>query len=142
LADELCAHLSKRFHIAVCAREIAQGRGYRLYQVHKPSNRHLVDIHPVSALPPARRIARVLVAAPEELIAQKVIAYHQRRGQPKSGTDWRDLAMLLLTFPALKRAEGPVIDRLRAANADADILNLWNDLVKQKIQPAKDADEF
>lgn len=50
--------------------------------------------------------------------------------------------MLLVTFPALKRAEGPVIDRLRAANADADILNLWNDLVKQKIQPAKDADEF
>lgn len=142
LADELRAHLSKRFHIAVRVREIAQGRGYRLYQVHKPSNRHLVDIRPVSALPPARRIARVLVAAPEELIAQKVIAYHQRRGQPKSGTDWRDLAMLLLTFPALKRAEGPVIDRLRAANSDVDILNLWNDLVKQKIQPAKDADEF
>jgi len=41
--------------------------------------------------------------------ASKVIAYQQRRGQPKSGTDWRDLALLLLTFPDLKRDAGPVV---------------------------------
>jgi hypothetical protein len=29
-------------------------------------------------------------------------AFHQRRGKPKSGTDWRDIAMLLLAFPDLK----------------------------------------
>jgi hypothetical protein len=59
----------------------------------------------------------VLVVAPADLIAGKVIAYHQRRGQPKSGTDWRDVAMLLLTFPELKRDPGRVRDCLLAAGA-------------------------
>jgi hypothetical protein len=66
-------------------------------------------------VPPAQRIAQVLVVIPEELIALKVIAYHTRRGQPKSGTDWRDLAMLLLTFPELKHESG-LVD-LQAAHA-------------------------
>lgn len=102
LAEELRAHLSNTFHIAVRVREVAEGRGYRLYQIQKSGNRHLVDIRLVATLPPSRRIAEVLVATPEELIALKVIAYHMRRGQPKSGTDWRDIAMLLLAFPDLK----------------------------------------
>ncbi len=38
------------------------------------------------SLPPFRRIAEVQVASPEELIALEVIAYYQRRGQPKSTT--------------------------------------------------------
>ncbi len=44
----------------------------------------------------------------------KVISYHQRRGKPKSGTDWQDLTMLL-TFPELKRDSGsvPVVERLQ-----------------------------
>jgi hypothetical protein len=142
LAEELRAVLSDRFHIAVRVREVAQGRGYRLYQIQKSGNRHLVDIRPIPTLPPTRRIAQVLVASPEELIAQKVIAYDQRRGQPKSGTDWRDLAMLLLTFPDLKRETGPVADRLRAANATERSLELWRDLVKQSIQSAEEDDEF
>lgn len=142
LAEEVRAYLGKRFHIAVRVPEIAQGRGYRLYQVQKPANRHLVDIRAVPSLPPSRRIAQVLVASPEELIAQKVIAYYQRRGQPKSGTDWRDLAMLLLTFPDLKRDTGPVQQRLQAANAEERIMDLWRDLVTQSIQPAEDDDEF
>jgi hypothetical protein len=142
LAEELRAFLGARFHIAVRTREIAQGRGYRLYQIQKPANRHLVDVRPVSSLPPSRRIAQVLVASPEELVAHKVIAYHQRRGQPKSGTDWRDLAMLLLTFPDLKRDASPVRQRLQAANADESVMTLWHDLVKQDIQPANEDDEF
>ncbi len=142
LAEELRAHLSERFHVAILVRQVAQGRGYRLYQVQKSGNRHLVDIRPIPALPPTRRIAQVLVASPEELIAQKVIAYDQRRGQPKSGTDWRDLAMLLLTFPELKREAGPVADRLRAANAEEHVSELWRDLVKQPIQSAEEDDEF
>ena len=84
----------------------------------------------------------MLVASPEELIALKVIAYHQRRGQPKSGTDWRDIAMLLLAFPDLKQNEGPVTKRLVAANAGEDIMNLWRELVKQSIQAAEDDEEF
>lgn len=142
LAEELRAHLSNRFHIAVRVCKVAQGRGYRLYQIQKPTNRHLVDIRPVPTLPPSRRIAQVLVASPEELLARKVIAYHQRRGQPKSGTDWRDLAMLLLAFPELKQDVGPVTERLQTANVGEDIMNLWRELVRQEIQPAEDDDEF
>ena len=142
LAEELRAHLSAHLHVAVRVREVAEGRGFRLYQIQKSGNRHLVDIRFVPTLPPSKRIARVLVALPEELIALKVIAYHQRRGQPKSGTDWRDVAMLLLTFPELKQNVGLVAERLQAANASEDIMNLWRDLVSQNILPAEEDEEF
>ncbi|MBM4044718.1 MAG: nucleotidyl transferase AbiEii/AbiGii toxin family protein [Planctomycetes bacterium] len=141
LAEELRGYLGKRFHIAVRVRQVAQGRGYRLYQIRKAGNRHLVDLRPVAKLPPARRVEDVLVAEPPELIASKVIAYHQRRGQPKSGTDWRDLAMLLLRFPQLKRESGPVAERLQAAGADAAV-SVWKEIVAQKIQPPDEDGEF
>jgi len=141
-AQELRDYLSQRFHIAVRVREIGEGRGFRLYQVQKPGNRHLVDVRPVSTLPAAQRIAEVLVIAPADLIAYKVVAYHQRRGHPKSGTDWRDLAMLLLTFPDLKRDPGPVTERLQAMSAAPDVLAVWKELVAQEIKPADEDDEF
>jgi hypothetical protein len=92
----------------VWVRPVSQGRGYRLLQVWQPRNRHLVDIRAVESLPAAQHLADVLAMAPAELIANKVQAYYQRRGRPKSGTDWRALALLLLTFPELKRDPGPV----------------------------------
>jgi hypothetical protein len=113
-----------------------------LFQVRKSGNRHLVDVRPVERLPSAQRIGEVLVIAPADLIAGKVIAYHQRRGRPKSGTDWRDLAMLLLTFPELKHGPGPVRDCLRAAGADPLVLAVWEELVAQLIQPADEEGEF
>ncbi len=141
LAREIQEYLRQQFRIAVRVREIGKGKGYRLYQVQKPRNRHLVDIRPVATLPPTKRISKVLVVTPPELIANKVISYHQRRGKPKSGTDWRDLAMLLLTFPELKHKSGPVLERLQAAEVDPAILSVWNELVTQEITPADD-DEF
>jgi hypothetical protein len=141
-SQELREYLSQRFHIAVRVRQVSEGRGYRVFQVRKSGNRHLVDIRPVQTLPRARRIAQVLVMAPEELIASKVIAYHLRRGKPKSGTDWRDLAMLLLTFPHLKHDPSPVVDCLRVAGADAAVLAVWEELVSQEIQPSDEDDEF
>jgi hypothetical protein len=142
LAEQLRDRLSARFHIAVRVREIGEGRGYRLYQVQKPTNRHLVDVRPVATLPPVRRIGDVLVVAPEELIAGKLIAYRRRQGTPKSGTDWRDLAVLLLAFPELKRSFGPVRDRLEAAGAEPTIFAAWDDLVGQHIEAERDEDEF
>ena len=124
LAEEIRTYLSDRFHIAIRVREVADGRGFRLYQVQKSGNRHLVDIRLVASLPPSQRISQVLVASPEELIALKVIAYYQRRGQPKSGTDWRDIAMLLLAFPDLKQSGGLVMERLKAENADEGVMKL------------------
>ncbi|MEP7199707.1 MAG: nucleotidyl transferase AbiEii/AbiGii toxin family protein [Chloroflexota bacterium] len=142
LAEELRTHLNDRFHIAVRVREIGAGRGHRLYQTQQTGNRHWVDVRPVAQLPPAQRIERVLVVAPAELIAYKVISYHQRRGQPKSGTDWRDLAMLLLTFPELKRESGIVRERLQAADADEAVMNVWKELVAQEISATDEDAEF
>ena len=63
LAEDLCEQLSSRFHIAVRVRVIGGGKGYRLVQVQKPGNRHLVDIRSVNELPDAKRIEDILVMA-------------------------------------------------------------------------------
>jgi hypothetical protein len=139
LADELRSHLAGRFHIAVRVRRVGT-RGYRLFQVRRPKSRHLADLRQVDVLPASRTIAGVLVLAPADLIAEKVIAYDRRRGQPKSGTDWRDLASLLLTFPELKTSSGPVRVALEAREANAAIFAAWESLVHQEI--VAEEDEF
>src|SRR5713226_5785002 len=55
LAEEFRKFLNQRFHIAVRVRKVREGLGYRIYQVRKPENRHLIDIRPVDELPPAQR---------------------------------------------------------------------------------------
>lgn len=142
VAQELCASLRQRFHIAVRTRRVGAGQGLRVFQVRKSGNRHLVDLRSVEALPEAERIAGVLVLAPAELIASKVRAYHQRRGQPKSGTDWRDLALMLLTFPALKCDPGPVGKCLQATGAGPEVLAVWKDLVAQDIRRTQEDEAF
>ena len=142
LAEELREHLSERFHIAIRVRAIGGGKGYRLFQILKPRNRHLVDLRTVESLPHAERIADVLVTAPPDLIAQKVISYHARRGQPKAGTDWRDLAMLLLTFPELKQEQGAVSSALKSTGARDDVMRTWYELVAQEMIEPEDDSEF
>jgi hypothetical protein len=142
LADELRQDLSQTFNIALRIREVGEGKGYRLFQLQKSGNRHLVDLRPVDILPQAQRIEGILVIAPTELLASKVIAYHQRRGKPKSGTDWRDIAMLLITFPELKCSPGPVDECLQAAGVDAAIFVVWQEFVSQDLQLPDEDDEF
>ena len=142
LAEELREYLSERFHIAVRVRVIGVGKGYRLFQIQKPRNRHLVDVRTTESLPHAERIEDVMVMSPPELIAHKVIAYHVRRGQPKAGTDWRDLAMLLLTFPELKKEQGAVGEALRSMKAGEDVMKAWCELVAQEIVEPEDDGEF
>lgn len=142
LTEELCEHLSSRFQIEIRIREIGEGRGYRLFQIQKSGNRHLVDVRPTDALPSAQRVQGVLVIAPAELIASKVVSYYRRRGQPKSGTDWRDIAMLLLQFPEFKSEAGPVLECLRAGGAEQEVLEAWRELVAQEIQPPDEDDDF
>ncbi len=142
LAEELREHLNQRFHIAVRTRKVREGLGYRLYQVRKEGNRHLVDVRPVENLPPHQQVEDVQTINPVELIAGKVVAYYQRRNKPKAGTDWRDLAMLLLTFPELKRDPGPVSDELTDSGADAVILAIWKEIVESKIEPQDEESEF
>jgi hypothetical protein len=142
LAEELREHLSDHFHITVRESVIGAGKGYRLFQIHKPRNRHLVDLRPAESLPRAERIEDVLVMSPPQLIAQKVISYHARRGQPKAGTDWRDLAMLLLTFPELKKEQGAVSEALKSAGVKDDVVQTWRELVVQEIVEPDGDGEF
>jgi len=142
LAEELRGYLSERFHIAVRVRVIGAGKGYRLFQIQKPRNRHLVDLRAVESLPRAERIEDVLVMSPPELIAQKVISYHGRRGQPKAGTDWRDLAMLLLTFPELKKEKGAVSEALKSSDASEETMKSWRELIAQELIEPDDDSEF
>jgi molybdopterin converting factor small subunit len=142
LAEELRAHLGKTFTIAARVREVAAGQGFRVYQLREPKNRHLADIRQVAIFPPTQIISEVRVPTPEDLIAQKLLSFVSRRGQPKSGTDWRDLMLLLLTYPLLKTERGAVLERLTAAGASAAVLAEWQRLVASEIRPEGDADEF
>lgn len=142
LAEELRKHLNQKFHIAVRIRTVREGIGLRIYQVRKPENRHLVDIRPVEAFPPAKQVKKVLVVTPAELVAEKIASFTRRKGKPKAGTDWRDLANLLLTFPDLKTEEGPVAERLCANGAGPEVMAAWKELVAEEILPEDDDDEF
>lgn len=142
LAEELRQNLSDRFHIAVRVRMIGAGKGYRLFQISKPRNRHLVDVRNAESLPHAERIEDVLVISPPELIAHKVISYHARRGQPKSGTDWRDLAMLLLTFPELKQEKGRVSEALKSLGAKEGAMHTWREMAAQELIEPREDGEF
>lgn len=135
LAEEIRAMLNQQFQIAIRVCKVRDGIGYRVYQLQKPKNRHLVDVRSVQELPPAQLVQEVLVLTPPELISSKILAWASRRGKPKAGTDWRDLAILLLTFPNLKTEDGPVADCLRAGHAPESALAAWKDVVSQEILP-------
>ena len=140
LAEELRGHLNQQFHIAVRIRKVGDEIGFRLYQLAKPKNRHLVDVRPVESLPPAQRIEGVLVVTPAEVVAGKVISCVRRKGKPKSFTDRRDLAHMLLRFPELKVEDGVVRQRLEAHGADEKVLAFWCELVAEEILPEEDDD--
>ena len=142
LTEELREYLSERFHIAIRVRVLGAGKGYRLFQIQKPRNRHLVDVRNTESLPHAERIEDVLVMSPPELVAHKVIAYHARRGQPKSGTDWRDLAMLLLTFPELKKDDGAVSEALKSLGANDEVIKTWRQFVAEDLRESTEDGEF
>jgi hypothetical protein len=139
-AEELRAHLSQRFQIAVRIRTVADGLGLRLYQLRKPKNRHLVDVRSVNSIPPHQVVDNVLVVPPADLIAQKVLSMVSRAKSAKGLTDHADIRRLLLTFPELKVREGLVADRLRDAGAPGPVLDAWRAIAASEIV-AEDDDE-
>jgi hypothetical protein len=141
LAEQLCSHLHERFHIAVRAREAAGGAGYRIYQVRQPKNRHLVHLRGVDRIPDCNRLEEVLVLTPPELISRKVLSMVSRLNTAKGMTDAADLRRLLLTFPELKREQGPVFDLLRGAGSET-ALSAWRDLVSQEFVSEDEDDDF
>ena len=134
-ADEIREHLNERFHVAVRVRTVAGGAGYRLYQVRKPKNRHLVDVRSVDELPACNLVEGILVPTPPKLITQKLLSMVSRPNTAKGMIDGADLRRLLLVFPELKTEEGPVADSLRTAEAPEIALEAWRDLVAQVIAP-------
>jgi hypothetical protein len=142
LAEELRGYLAERFHIAVRVRTVRGDKGYRLFQMQETGNRHLVDVRPVDSLPQSQPIEGILVLAPTQLIAQKVISFHSRQGQPKGFSDMRDLAVLLLTFPDMRTESGVVSKALEAFGATAEEMTTWRELVAQELIAPNDDDEF
>jgi len=142
VTEELRKHLSDKFTIAIRVREVAKAKGYRLFQIQKTGNRHLVDVRSVAKLPEATMIQGISVAAPPELIAQKVLSYQARRGQPKGFSDMRDLAVLFLAFPELKTESGPVLDALNSLDANPEVFQTWRELVTQEIREPTPDSEF
>lgn len=140
LAEELRAMLNERFQVAVRVREVGEGLGFRVYQVRKPDNRHLVDLRQVDTLPPTEQIADVRVLEPAELVISKLTAWVSRRGKPKAGTDWRDLALLLLTFPELRDQGSSIDQRLRESGADEAVLAAWEEMRHQALSREDDDD--
>jgi hypothetical protein len=142
LAEELREHLSERFHIAVRVRTVRGDKGYRLFQMQKSGNRHLVDVRPVQILPQSQMVEGVRVLAPAELIAHKATSFHSRQGQPKGFSDMRDLAVLFLTFPEMKTEFGAVSNALQALGASAEEMKTWRELVAQELSAPNEDDEF
>lgn len=136
-SEELRSHLSELFHIAVRVREIGDGKGFRIYQTRKEGNRHLVDIRPIKNFPETQTVEDIQILSPLELIVSKVISFHSRKGKPKAGTDWRDLAVLLLRFPELKEK---VAESLQAKNVSEAVLETWAEIERQDFQ-FEDEDE-
>ncbi len=137
LAEELKEFLSDKFHIAVRIKTVADGKGFRLYQIRSEGNRHLIDLRMISEFPATETIEDILVLSPVELLASKIISYHSRKGKPKAGTDYRDLGMLLLRFPELKEK---VLESLQAKNVGEAVLETWAEIASQDFQ-LEDEDE-
>jgi hypothetical protein len=56
LAEELKQYLSDKFHIALRVRTVADGKGFRIYQIRSEGNRHLVDLRMISEFPAPKRL--------------------------------------------------------------------------------------
>jgi Nucleotidyl transferase AbiEii toxin, Type IV TA system len=138
LAEDVRAHLAATLHIAARVREVVPEHGYRVFQIRKPKNRHLVDVRQVDELPSNRLIGGVRVIEPADLAAMKTIAMTERRHRPKGSTDLTDLQRLLLTFPDLKTNDGEVFERLRALGGSEAVFTTWRDVVREHIEPDED----
>ena len=137
LASDLRSLLAERFHIAVRLREVVDG-GFRVYQLRKPKNRHLVDVRQVARLPAFRTIENVRVVEPVELAALKAIAIAGRSGHEKALSDRLDLHRLLRAVPELRAEDGPVPARLGELGASGDALLAWRDVAQRPLESDDD----
>lgn len=84
----------------------------------------------------------VRILSPVELIASKIVSFQSRRGKPKSGTDRRDLAVLLLKFPELKTGDGEVGEILLKRGVNNEVLDAWREIVAQDLRVEDDDEDL
>jgi hypothetical protein len=142
LAEEIRVHLVATFVIAVRVREVASGVGFRVYQVRKPKNRHLVDVRQETSLPSCQLIGGLKVLTPAELVARKIISMVSRANTPKAMTDTADVWRLLLAFPALKSVRGDVASLLASLEANPQVTERWQQVVATTIEPEIEDDDY
>lgn len=138
VADDIRMFLSSEFHIAARVRKVKEGIGYRVYQLRKPENRHLVDVRKVDYLPESRVVNGVRVLTPELIVAGKLNASWQRRHHPKSDTDRRDIRYMLLAFPQFKEEPGRITSLLTAAGASEGVVQLWQEMAEAPLEEVDD----
>ncbi len=97
----------------------------------------MIDIRLITEFPDTKIVEEIQVLSPLELIVSKVISFQSRYGKPKSWTDKRDLAVLLLRFPELKEK---VSENLQAKNVGKAVLQIWTEIARQDFQ-FEDEDE-
>lgn len=123
LAEEVRSSLTERFRIAVRVRVVADGRGFRVYQLRQPRNRHLVDVRQVDEVPEWNRIDGVRVVRAPALFVMKLESYAARKRTPKGITDKVDIVRMLQAYPEFPD-RGPVALLLaRAPQAARDALD-------------------
>ena len=140
LATAIRDHLHQELKIATRVRSVANGKGFRVYQVQKPTNRHLVDLRQVDQLPECQLNDGIQVVAPLELIVLKIIGMTARRHTPKGLTDHADLMRLLLKYPTYKTSPHLVADLLEQHSADQQAQQLWQEISSQSFQANDDED--
>ena len=126
LVAQISDRLRQEFYIATRSREVKSNQAWRIYQVLKSGNRHLVDIRQVDRLPEFEVINQIQVLSPLELIISKIISAYARQNQPKGFSDLRDLYSLILTFPQL-------VNQIKIPSENERIRYVWNDVQLQQI---------
>ena len=142
LAEEIRMHLAETFTIAVRIREVASGVGFRVYQLRKPKNRHLVDVRQEKNLPACQSVGGLKILTPTELVARKIISMVSRANTPKAMTDTADVWRLLLAFPVLKSERGDVASLLSSLGASPEVTERWQQVVATTIEPEIEDDDY
>jgi len=141
VAELIRAEVHQRLNIAVRVRSVANERGFRVYQLRSPTNRHLVDVRQVDKLLPSSEFEGILVVNPDELVVLKLISLASRLNTPKGMTDRADLLRLLLKFPEFRTNRETIDMILVRQEAPVDVVTLWSEFCNTIIEVDAD-DEY
>ena len=135
LVTEICEHLHQEFYIETRSRRLKNHPAWRVYQVLKSGNRHLVDVREVALLPTFERVNQIQVLSPIALMESKVISAYARQNQPKGFSDLRDLYSLMLRFPGL-------VEQVTVEPTNPDLQAFWRSIQSRNIEAEAEDDDL